>query len=71
MSEASTQCHTERAQQLTWIPQPASPSPEQQGNPNKSGESLPPQNLMKGISNACTLEQEEVSSDGMSEMQKE
>ena len=44
---------------------------EQQGNPNKSGESLPPQNLMKGISNACTLEQEEVSSDGMSEMQKE
>lgn len=64
MSEAGTQCHTERTQQPTWIPQQASPSPEQQGNPNKSGESLPPQSPMKGISNACTLEQEEVSSDG-------
>ena len=71
MPEASTQCRTERTQQPTWILQPASPSPEQQGNPNKRGESLPPQNLMKGISNTCTLEQEQVSSDGMSEMQKE
>ena len=71
MSEASTQCRTERTQQPTWILQQASPSPEQQGNPNKSRESLPPQNLMKGISDAGTIEQEEVSSDGMPEMQKE
>lgn len=59
----------ERTRQPAWILQQAAHLQSSKETQTKVG-SLP-QNLMKGISDAGTLEQEEVSSDGMPEMQKE